>query len=54
MIYTNLNTNDFTKNLNIHFKNITNKKYIKETLLLHLKYKLITKKEYNELMKKYF
>lgn len=53
MIYTNLKIDNIIQDIEKHLKNITNKKYIKDTLTTHLKYNMITKKEYNELMKKY-
>lgn len=44
MIYTNLQINNIVHDIEKHFKNITNKKYIKDTLATHLKYNMITKK----------
>lgn len=53
MIYTNLNVNDMVFEIKNHLKNIINEDYIKNILETNLKYKLITKKEYKDLLKFY-
>ena len=45
MIYTNLDTNNMVAELENHFKNITNKKYIQDVINKHYSYNLITKEE---------
>lgn len=53
MIYTNLDTNNMVFEIKNHLKNIINEDYIKSILKTNLKYKLITKKEYKDLLKFY-
>lgn len=53
MIYTNLDTNNMVFEIKNHLKNIINEDYIKNILKINLKYKLITKKEYKDLLKFY-
>lgn len=53
MIYTNLDTNNMVFEIKNHLKNIINEDYIKNILKTDLKYKLITKKEYKDLLKFY-
>lgn len=53
MIYTNLDTNNMVFEIKNHLKNIINEYYIKSILKTNLKYKLITKKEYKDLLKFY-
>ena len=53
MIYTNLDTNNMVFEIKNHLKSIINEDYIKSILKTNLKYKLITKKEYKDLLKFY-
>ena len=53
MIYTNLDINNMYNEIVKHFKNITNKNYIKKVINLNYNYKLITLKEKQELEKRF-
>lgn len=53
MIYTNLDINNMYDEIVKHFKNITNKDYIKKVINLNYNYKLITLKEKQELEKRF-
>lgn len=53
MIHTNLNITKMIDELETRFTNIKNKNFIKDTLNTHLKYNMISNKEYNTLVKKY-
>jgi len=52
-VVTNLDTNNMVDELRKHFKNITNKNYIKNSLKMHLNKGFITKEEYNKLKEEY-
>ena len=51
MIYTNLDTDNMFDEIITHLKNITNKDYILSVLKTNLDYGLITKSEYEKLLK---
>ena len=52
-IYTNLDIDNMVKELEIHFKNVKNKEYIKECINMHFKKDFINKTEKEYLYKKY-
>ena len=51
MIYTNLDTDNMFDEIMIHLKNVTNKDYILSVLKTNLDYGLITKSEYEKILK---
>lgn len=51
MIYTNLDTDNMFDEIITHLKNITNKDYILSVLKTNLDYGLITKSEYEKILK---
>lgn len=53
MIYTNLDLDNMVEELEKKFKNVKNKDYIKDTIEIHYKYKMITEQEKEYLYKKY-
>lgn len=50
---TNLDINNMANELRKHYKSITNKNYIKDSLKYHKDYKFITQQEYKQLYKEY-